>query len=144
MPGRFQFRLQPLLERRRRTEAEKQRDFAGRLRALERSMREIERLADARRCCAAALVARSGSAIATDLRLHEGYLAMLEAAIVRERRTRTELEAALNQARDELIAASRERRVIEKLKERRRHAFDAEETRREELAIDESNARRCR
>lgn len=144
MPGRFQFRLEPLLERRRRTEAEKQRDFAVRRRSLERSAQEIERLADARRRWANALVASTTSAAAIDLRLHDGYLTMLEAAIAQERRSRAELEAALGRARDELIAASRERRAIEKLKERRRCAFDAQEARREELAIDEANARQCR
>ncbi|HYL27834.1 MAG TPA: flagellar export protein FliJ [Candidatus Nitrosotalea sp.] len=141
MSGKFEFRPEPLLERRRRAEAESQRDFAIRQRAVRESTQEIERLVEARRRCASALVTEASSRAARDLRLRDGYLAMLEAAIAQERRARATLEAALTTARTKLIAASRERRVLEKLKERRRAAFEAEEARREELAIDEGNAR---
>jgi flagellar biosynthesis chaperone FliJ len=54
-----------------------------------------------------------------------------------------ELNLACKRARDDLVAASRERRVVEKLKERRLRAFLAEEARRDELELDEANAR-CR
>jgi len=141
MSGKFQFRLEPLLERRRRSEAESQREFALHQRALQESMQEVERLVQARRQCSSALVAEAGFRAPRDLRLRDGYLAMVEAAIAQERRARATLEAALAKARADLIAASRERRVLEKLKERRRIAFESEEARREEAALDEANAR---
>jgi flagellar FliJ protein len=141
MPRKFEFRLEPLLDWRKRVEAEKQRDFAACRRALEDCTQEIARLDDARRRCGTMLAANAGVRPASELRLRDAHLRVLEAAIAHERRTRAELEAACRRAHDELVAASRERRVIEKLKERRRQSFDAEEARREELAIDEANAR---
>ncbi len=52
-------------------------------------------------------------------------------------------KATWNAKRHDLVAAARERKVIEHLRERRRRAFEAEEARQEELELDESNAR-CR
>ncbi len=57
-------------------------------------------------------------------------------------RRANELEAAVAAARDAFVDASRERRVIETIKERLRRAFDAEAARREELELDDANARR--
>lgn len=67
----------------------------------------------------------------------------LDAAIAAQLRRIAALQGDLEQRRRDLIAAARERRVIEKLGERRRRAFEAEEARREELELDETNAR-CR
>jgi flagellar FliJ protein len=142
MPAKFEFRLQPLLDWRKRVEQEKQRDFAAIGRIVEDCTLELERLADVRRQCTKQLGESARTRSPADLRLFDAHLRSLEAAMSAQRQRRYELEADWRRLRDELILANRERRVIEKLKERRRRAFEAEEARREEIELDETNARR--
>lgn len=142
MPARFRFSLQPLLEWRTRVEEERQRDFAAARRLLEDCDRELKRLAGAYAHCAKQLVASARAQRAADLRLGDSYLLLLQAAMGSERSRRGELQSACDRAREALLVASRERRVIEKIKERRRQEFEFAQARREELEIDESNARR--
>jgi flagellar export protein FliJ len=129
MAGRFHFALQPLLDRRSRIEEEKQHRFALRRRERDAALRDRERIAAA----LTELALRRGDA---------GSLAVFEAAIAARQRRAAWAAAALEAARHELIAARRDRRAIEKLRDRRRTAFEEEEARREELEIDEANARR--
>ena len=63
----------------------------------------------------------------------------LDAAIAAQIRRIAELQGDLEQKRHSLVAAARDRKVIEKLGERRRRAFDADEARWEELELDERN-----
>ena len=129
MAGRFHFALQPLLDRRGRIEQEKQHRFAVRRRERDGASRDRERIA-------AALIEfalQTGDAAS---------LAVFDAALAGRQQRAARAGAALEAARQELIAARRDRRVIEKLRDRRRRAFEEEEARREELEIDEANARR--
>ena len=128
MPGKFRFGLQPLLDRRRHVEEEKRREYAARRREVDETLRENENLRAALR----AVVEESPRV---------SDLAYIDAAIVAQQRRGAELEAALEHARNALILACRDRRAIEKLLERRRRAYEAERAHREELEIDEANAR---
>lgn len=141
MPG-TRYRLTPLLERRKRLEEEKQRLFASRQRALDESLDELRRLTTALRTGTTQLCEPTRPVRALDLRVHDAHLRYLEATIDAQRRHAAELEAALGRAREELTVANRERRVIEKLEERRRQAVEDERARREELDLDDANARR--
>jgi flagellar export protein FliJ len=127
----FDFRLAPLLDRRRSVEEEKQRRCALRLRECGDAALERDRLVSA-------LAERATHS--TDA----GSLAVLDIAIAVQRRRAAEAQFALEAARDELTAASRERAAIEKLRERRLREFEEEEARRDELEIEEANARRPR
>ncbi|HEY6325284.1 MAG TPA: flagellar FliJ family protein [Candidatus Cybelea sp.] len=121
--------MQPLLDRRGRIEEEKQHRFDLQRRKSDDALREGELLA-------AGLTERA-------LRTSDaGSLAVFDAAIAARQRRAADAESALEAAREELIAARRDRRAIEKLRDRRRRAFEEEEARREELEIDEANARR--
>lgn len=142
MGRQFAFGLQPLLELRARVEEEKQRDFAARRRALDASRHEIDRLVKARQRCTKELAESARARSPVDLRLRDAHLRYLERAIGAQRGRTVELSGECDRSREELIAASRERRVIEKLKERQRRLFEAEEARREELELDDGNARR--
>lgn len=142
MPVRFDFRLWPLLDHRKRVEEEKQRAFAACRRAVDECRREIERLGGQRRSAMEQLAHSARAQSAAELRLRDAHLRRVELAINHERLRRSELKVAYERARDELIAAGRERRVVEKLKERRLRAFEAEATRYEERELDEANARR--
>jgi len=141
MPTKFDFRLQPLLDFRKRVEAEKRREFEACRRAADECVAEIGRLDLRCRHWGDAIAASVSGRPASELRLHDAHLRLLEGAIARERRRLAELESSCAEAQDKLVAASRERRVIERLKERRLCAFVREEARGEELAIDEANAR---
>jgi flagellar protein FliJ len=142
MPAEFEFRLQPLLDQHKHAEDEKQRNFAACRHELDESRRELDRLIDARRAHAKELAEAARLRPAAELRLRDSHLRYLDNAIDSERWHCAELEAVYECAREELIVASRKRRVIEKLKERRRQAFEAEDARREELELDDANARR--
>jgi flagellar protein FliJ len=141
MAAKFVFRLEPLLELRRRLELQQQREFVGCRRDLEECRAEIARLAGARQRYARELVESARMPMA-NLRLREAHLRFLDAAIDAQRRRLMELERAREASRGALIAANRERRVIEKLKQRRLRAFEAEEARRDEQERDDANARR--
>jgi flagellar export protein FliJ len=83
--------------------------------------------------------AMSGSA--ANLRLYDAHLRYLRRAIESSERCNVESAAAFARAAAELREANRERRLIEKLRERRLHEFEREEARRDELELDEANAR---
>lgn len=117
----FEFRLEPLLEMRTRAEDAARRAFlACRAQAGECEARLLQLATPYDR----------GVTVA-ELRLRDAYL-----------RPIGELAEALEIARGVLVEATRERRVIETLKQRRRREFDAAEARRDELELDEANARR--
>jgi len=129
MAARFRFALQALLDRRRRAEEEKRRCFALWRRELDDLARDRERLA----------AALFETAVRTS---DAASLGIFDAAIALRRRAAASAERALETARQELIPARRDRRVLEKLRERRLRAFEEEAARLEELELDEANARR--
>ncbi len=132
MARAFEFRLQPLLEQRRHAELERRRDFAACRRDLDGCDGEIAQLEAARR----------RATEAADLRLRDAYLRHLDTEAAALGSRRAALETACDRARDAVIAAGRETGVVEKLEQRRRQAFLAEEARKDELELDEGNARR--
>ena len=142
MSAKFDFRLQPLLQRRKRIEDEKRRDFAACRRVRDEGRCELERLSDESRRSVEQLVTSACMRPAAELRLRDAHLRSLEAAIDDQHRRLREYEASCESAREALISASQERRVMERLKERWRRAFEADEGRREALELDEANARR--
>jgi flagellar protein FliJ len=146
MPAKFEFSLQPLLDRRKRTEEERQREHAQRRGAVERCALDLESLLQVRRNSIGELLESTRTSTTADLRLRDCHLLALESAIDNAQHRRAELAAACARAREALAVASRDRRAIEKLKERRREAFEAAQRRREELELDDANGRRyeCR
>jgi flagellar protein FliJ len=138
----FVFRLEPLLDARKRVEEEKRRNLAARRYSLERCLGEQDRFVVARDACIAALYDAVRTRPARDLRALDRHLRYLCAAETATRSHETELAESFERARDELILANRERRVVEKIKARRRRAFEAQAARREELELDDGNARR--
>jgi flagellar export protein FliJ len=141
MPA-FHFPLQPLLDWRKHREKEKQRIFAARRAARDEALHEVARFSGALTDCTRRLFASTGTQPVAHLRLHDSHLGYLQRALEEQRRRAVELHAAFERAGEELVAAGRERRVLEMLEQRRRRAFDEEVTRREELEIDDGNARR--
>lgn len=126
MPERSRSGLQPLLERRRYIEEERRQNYAARQGELDDNAQALERLTEMLRI---ELLQAASAA----------YLGCVDAAIAARRCRSAQLEGALEQARTTLVAASRERRVIEKLLERRRRAYETHRARREEQEIEDAN-----
>lgn len=139
---RFRFTLQPVLDQRKRVEDEKQLVVAARARALDEAERELERLNVEFTRHSAMLRDGHGSFETSELQSIYAHLQFLDRCIVAQIQIVAERRVALERARNDLLAASREKKVVEKLKARRREAFVQEEQRVEQSELDESNARR--
>jgi flagellar FliJ protein len=138
---KFAFQLQPVLEHRERIEDEKQQTLAARQRALDESERELEHLNDDFRAHANGLRERHKGFTGDELRLHYAHLQFIDRSIVAQIHVVAERRVALDRARIDLLAASKDRKVVEKLKDRRREAHSVEELRVEQNELDDSNAR---
>ncbi len=141
MAAKFRFALQAVLDARQRVEDEKLQELAARRGALDAAARELEQIDRARDRCMSELAVSAYASAALHSRVRDTYLRRLDVAFAQESRTHTELHAAWKSACEALLAARRARRTLERLKDRRLRAFQAEEARREELELDESNAR---
>lgn len=137
--ARFVFNLDGVLRHRALVEREKQRVLADRqalVAKLTRELREMDQQVQA----ATAQLRDSKLVGRLDLSFiaaHRRYtLAMQRRAIEQARRIATAQHAA-EQARAELVEAARERKVIEKLRERRYQQWKADVDRREAAQLDE-------
>ena len=139
---KFRFTLQPVLEHRQRIEDEKQQVLAQRKRALDAAETELQRLNAEFRASSNALREQHRSFDADTLRLHYAHLQFLDRTIVEQIKIVAERRVALERARTDLLAASKDRKVVEKLKDRRRETYVAEESRIEQNELDDNNARR--
>jgi flagellar protein FliJ len=139
---RFAFALQPVLDHRKRIEDEKQLVVAQRKRALDEAERELERLNEEFRLHAAMLRDKHKKLETRELQCIYAHLQFLDRCIVAQIRIVAERRVALDRARAELLEASKEKKVVEKLKERRREAYVLEEQRVEQKELDDGNARR--
>ena len=141
MKKKFAFALQPVLEHRKRIEDQKQQVVAVRQRAWDDARHELDRLNDEFRANARDLRERHRELGVEELRLHYAHLQFLDRTIDSQIKVLAERQVALDRARKDLIAASKNRKVVDKLKERRRSAFIAEELRVEQIELDDGNAR---
>ena len=139
---KFVFTLQPVLDQRQRVEDEKRQIVAQRQRSLDEAERELKRLNEDFRQSSDRLRNAHRELKAEDLRLHYAHLSFLDRTIVAQIQIVAERRVALDRARADLLAASKERKVVEKLKSRRHEAYVAEAARIEQNALDDSNARR--
>lgn len=140
------FRLQQLLNLRRQTEeqkaitlatveAEQQHSLSGLQQLLAQEAAQLASMADARRTGALDPV----NAEATGL-----YLQHLEEAIARQREHVAAVTARVEASRSELVEATREKRLLERLEERHDETVAAETSRLENAQTDEVAAQRHR
>ncbi|MHB8141746.1 MAG: flagellar export protein FliJ [Vulcanimicrobiaceae bacterium] len=140
--GKFVFRLEPVLLARKRVEEQQQQVHAARRRELEAAQAELTRLDGEFRDHAQTLRHEHRSLTIDDLRLHYAHLGFLDRAIDLQMRVVSERRALTECARQELVQASKGRKVVEKLKEHRRELFRVEELRIEQRDLDDGDARR--
>jgi flagellar FliJ protein len=141
MSRRFVFRLQPVLDHRQRIEDEKKQTVALRQRACDDAQAELDRLNTEFREHSTLVRTRHQAFDAETLRAHYGHLHFLDRVIDAQIRVLAERRAALERARQDLMAAQKERKVVDKLKDRRRAAYAAEEMRIEQGELEDANAR---
>jgi flagellar protein FliJ len=141
MAKRFAFNLQPVLDHRQRIEDEKKQVVALRRRACDEAKAELDRLNGEFREHATLVRTQHHEFDGETLRAHYGHLHFLDRVIDAQIRLLAERQAALERARKDLVAAQKDRKVVDKLKERRRAAFVAEEMRIEQSELEDANAR---
>ncbi|HTX58299.1 MAG TPA: flagellar export protein FliJ [Verrucomicrobiae bacterium] len=141
MRKKFVFALQPVLDQRQRIEDEKKQTVALRQRAWDEARRELDRLNEEFRSHATLLRTKHRELDAERLRLNYAHLQFLDRVINAQIRVVAERQAALDRARADLVEARKERKVVEKLRERRKNAYLAEEMRIEQGELDDGNAR---
>lgn len=72
-----------------------------------------------------------------ELLFYSGYISRLNGEIEQQREKLKQLALQIEQKRGEVIAASKERRIMEKLREKKYKEFMKEESRREQKFLDE-------
>lgn len=139
---KFRFALEPVLEMRRRTEDDRKAVLAARQRELDAALAELAHLNGRYREHSEMLREDHRSLAAEDLRLHYAHVDFLSRAIEAQLAAVARHRAAVERARGDLLEAAKERKAVEKLKERRREAHAETERRVEQNELDDANARR--
>jgi flagellar protein FliJ len=134
----FRFRLERVRALRERAEDEAKEAFAGAMQERLRSEREMEdaarRVAEA---CAAQLEATGAPISATELLARQAYLERSERAHQTSQEDLNRRDHTVEQRREELTEAARDRQALERLKENRRTEFLREQARIEAADLDE-------
>jgi flagellar protein FliJ len=138
---KFTFGLQPVLDHRKRLEDEKQLILAEKKRAHDQALSELDRLNGEFRKHAEMLRLRHAELETGELQSLYAHLQFLDRCTVAQIRIVAERRVAVDRARADLLVASKEKKIVEKLKERRREAFVVEAQRVEQKELDDANAR---
>ena len=138
----FKFRLQPVLAWRERIEQQKQTAMAAAVRSLDLAKERLAHL-EFDYAADAELLRRGHTKFDVDeLRHHYAHLEYLTREIKLQAVRVSACEAEVSAARHVLVMASRDRKVIERLKVRKRESYDADLAVAEQKDADDSNARR--
>lgn len=139
---KFKFGLTPVLEQRERVEEQKQHVFAQRQMELQAAQDELARLNGEYKRHSTTLREDHRQLSSDELRWHYAHLDFLDRAMTAQQHVVAQRMAACEAARGELVEASRERKVIEKLKARKLEQHVAYEQMIEQRELDDANARR--
>jgi flagellar FliJ protein len=138
----FKFSLEPVLEHRERIEDEKQQVLAERMRDLKAAEDELKRLDGEFKRYSTALREDHAKLSSEELRWHYAHLEYLDRCMTMQHGIILQRRAAVERARADLIAASKERKVMEKLKDRRLEEHEALQAAQEQKELDDTNNRR--
>ena len=134
----FRFRLERVRALRERAEDEAKEAFAGAMMDRLRSEQEMENAADrVAQAREAQLDATAAPISAIDLMARQAYLERSERAHQASQDDLNRRDVALEQKREELTEAARDRQALERLKENRRIEFVREQQRIEAANLDE-------
>jgi len=138
----FTFSLQAVLELRERVEEEKQQVLGQRQRELQAAQEELARLNSEFRRHSGILRDDHKSLASDELRAYYAHLEFLDRSITIQHGVVSQRRTAVERARADVIAAAKERKVIEKLKDRRFEEHRALEAAFEQKELDDANNRR--
>lgn len=140
--AKFKFTLEPVLDHRERIEDEKQQVLAQRQRELKAAEDELTRLNGEFKRYSRALREDHAKLTSEELRWHYAHLEYLDRCMTMQHGIIFQRRAAVERARADLVTASKERKVIEKLKGRRLEEHQAFEAAQEQKELDDTNNRR--
>jgi len=123
--AKFKFALEPVLGHRERVEDEKQQLLAERQRELKSAEDELTRLGGEFKRYTAALREDHAKLSSEELRWHYAHLEYVDRCMTMQHGVIYQCRAAVDRARTDLAAASKERKVIEILKDRRFEEYRA-------------------
>lgn len=139
--ARFQFRLAPVLRYRERIEEEKKQLLAAAQRTLAEAEARRQSLRVRREALARELVSRHRKLDAETLRLTYAHLDFLAREITAADWEVSNCSKAVDAARDVLVRATKDRKILDRLRDRKKTAFEREEARLENHQLDDANSR---
>lgn len=139
---KFKFSLEPVLDHRERLEEEKQQVFAARQRELQEAEQELARLNGDFKRFSTALRDDHARLSTEELRWHYAHLEYLDRCITMQHAVISQRRTAVERARLELVEASKDRKVMEKLKGKKFEEHQALEASLEQKELDDANNRR--
>jgi flagellar FliJ protein len=139
---KFIFPLQPVLGFRERIEDEKQLKLAQRQKELKEAESELRRLNGEFGHYSSILREGHRKLDGNELRWHYAHLEYLDRAITMQHGVVLQRRGCVDRARAELVTASKDRKIIEKLKDRRFEEHQAMVWSAEQADLDDANNRR--
>jgi flagellar FliJ protein len=138
---KFKFELEPVLSHRERIEHERAAEHSRALEEQLRAERSRDELCGKRDVLRARLVGEHASFDVETLRSTYLHLDYLDRAIVAAQQRCDARASETEQARQRLVDAAKDRKVLETLKDRRREAFELDAAIAEQRELDDQNAR---
>ena len=139
---RFSFRLDPVLDYRQRLEDEQQIVLAAAISALRSAEAQRDDYITRRVEMRDRLYEHHSEMDAIELRATYAHCDFLDRAIVAQQRVVEKARAKADQERLQLVVKTKDKKVLEVLKQRRRETFEAEVSATEQRESDEINSRR--
>ncbi len=139
---RFQFRLDPVLDHRQRLEDEQQIVLAAAISALRSAEAQRDDYIARRAAMRDRLYEHHNEMDAIELRATYAHCDFLDRSIVAQQSVVEQARAKADQERLQLVVKTKDKKVLEVLKQRRRETFEAEVSASEQRESDEINSRR--
>lgn len=139
---KFAFSLEPVLEHRERIEDEKTRIFGERQRELQAAQDELARLHGDFKRYSDALRDGHRTLATEELRWHYAHLEYLDRRITMQHAIISQRRLEAERARADLVDASKDRKVIEKLKDKKLREHRSRQAALEQKEFDDANSRR--
>ena len=135
----FTFKLEPVLKLRKRTEERLQIELAELKLSYEREKEKLKELIHTKNRCERDIREKYGKEETTlsEVLLYIHYLEKLKMDIEQQEQLLRKIEGQVEDKRNELLKASQERKIIEKLRENSEREYREAENRKERVFLDE-------
>ncbi len=138
----FRFSLQRVLDARRHKEDVRKRQLAAAKQAELEAQERLRQLQEHNHEVQSALGCHVGRVVkASEMSLYYAYSRQLEERVAQQEKTVAQAAAAVAEKRAELMASTKEKKALEKLKERMKERHQLEAGREEQAQLDEAAAR---